>query len=830
MSWIAVLALAGIANGQPVFTNGGFEKGLSGWTIQGRFLASFTAPPQGGLKAHTGEGFAYCNVGPQIGLVPNASSISQAITLPPTPAYTMSFWSVVTTKELPTAPVRSTLAIEIVSDKGVLLETAMTISNHDSGTTWTRRSISFAAYAGKRITLRFRGQSGSATSTIFELDDVALDPILGPTNLTGTVTDASKGTPIAGAVVTTSSGASATTITAGTYLLQNITCKNDTLHITAPGYQSSDVSYSPVCGITNQVNASLTLLPTSLSVSVNDAETGALLAGISVNFDGVTHLTSNAGVALFPSITCHTAPLVISANGFQSTQRNYPPSCAQPNAVSIGLRPEKTAIFVTVADAKYGGAPTDVTVTFGGIKALRLNATVFAITAFACAPGTLTVAAPGYAPFRQDVTPDCGKTALFDLVLDPLPTTISGHVTNAFSGDIVTQGTVTLGRISIPIRSDGGFDVASGCGPAPFLVQAPGFRNSRRDFNPKCGAANTFDLSIPPLPQGTSVYGRVTDENAQPIVGATVTAGGRMSGPTNTLGEYSVEALASCGQGLDAVATAAKFRGSRQPVNIACSAPTEVNFSLVDTQISGTVTDAAGDTIVGATLSLDGKASAVSADGGRYTFHGICNPGTLTVQKDGFKAFSTQIAPTCDQLPFPTVNVTLQPSAANVFLKLTDPQNLDGKRNITEAVVSWGTLPAVADNNGGYGWTNVLCQTAPFTIFSRRYGTVRMNAPANCDSYASYDVPLKAQLTSITAHVRETAGASVAQATVTWNTAAGQPLSSLTDGAGKVLIRNTPCGVGTITITKTGYKPSATPFQALCDRELNFINELFVDR
>ncbi|MGH3478464.1 MAG: hypothetical protein ACRDQD_16700 [Nocardioidaceae bacterium] len=95
--------------------------------------------------------------------------MDQSITVPDSPTVTLRLWMYVNTAEAPSAS-DDTLQVRIDGD------VVATFSNLQANNSYTRRTISLAAYAGDDVTLGFFGNENASQQTMFLLDDVRVTP------------------------------------------------------------------------------------------------------------------------------------------------------------------------------------------------------------------------------------------------------------------------------------------------------------------------------------------------------------------------------------------------------------------------------------------------------------------------------------------------------------------------------------------------------------------------------------------------------------------------------------------------------------------------------
>ena len=119
-------------------------------------------------------------------------------------------------------------------------------------------------------------------------------PVILPGSITGSVTDAEDGSPIAGAMVSNGTR-TATTDATGQYTITDVPPGTYQVTASKSGYQSSSLMVTVVAGGTGIANLSLleVILPGCIIGSVTNAEDGAPVAGATVS-DGTRTATTDA--------------------------------------------------------------------------------------------------------------------------------------------------------------------------------------------------------------------------------------------------------------------------------------------------------------------------------------------------------------------------------------------------------------------------------------------------------------------------------------------------------------------------------------------------------
>src|SRR5439155_5593504 len=148
-------------------------------------------------------------------------------------------------------------------------------------------------------------------------------PCQGSGTLTGTVTDAGSGSPIAAATVSYSGtgptgpvNGTATTDGAGHYSVAGIAVSAYTLTTQANGYQSQSATATVGGGSTTTQNFALTSQGTTLTGTVTDASSGRPIAGASVAAGTASATTDSSGAYTISGLAPGDYTATASANGY----------------------------------------------------------------------------------------------------------------------------------------------------------------------------------------------------------------------------------------------------------------------------------------------------------------------------------------------------------------------------------------------------------------------------------------------------------------------------------------------------------------------------------
>ena len=151
--------------------------------------------------------------------------------------------------------------------------------------------------SGRQVTLT----SGTVTTV-----EIRLQPL--PGSLTGTVTNAVSGAPVAGATVALAQW-SVQTDADGNYSLAGLTPGAYTLRVSIGGYRMHEAGVTIGPGTSGTADVALTPLPGSLVVKVVDALTGGPVAGATLNCGAI--ISPDPGAMAAEELPCADVALLV---------------------------------------------------------------------------------------------------------------------------------------------------------------------------------------------------------------------------------------------------------------------------------------------------------------------------------------------------------------------------------------------------------------------------------------------------------------------------------------------------------------------------------------
>jgi len=147
--------------------------------------------------------------------------------------------------------------------------------------------------------------------------NLSLTEVILPGSITGSVTGAEDGSPIAGATVTDGTGTT-TTDASGKYTIADVPAGSYEVTASKEGYHSSSLTVTVLTGNSAVANLSLTevIVPGSITGSVTDAEDGSPIAGATVTDGTGTATTDASGKYTIADVPAGSYEVTASKEGY----------------------------------------------------------------------------------------------------------------------------------------------------------------------------------------------------------------------------------------------------------------------------------------------------------------------------------------------------------------------------------------------------------------------------------------------------------------------------------------------------------------------------------
>jgi hypothetical protein len=257
-----------------------------------------------------------------------------------------------------------------------------------------------------------------------------------PVVLTGTVTDAYTGQPVAQAQVVVGE-TTLTTDATGSFATPNWLA-TDTLAVNAPNYAALtlplEAEPTVVANETLTVTLSLPLRPNTLTGTITDLYTGEPVAGVdlAVTVDVSTTLTANTAADGVYTLTDlpEQFRLTVNAPGYEALEEDL----ARIIARDFVLRPNTLSGRIT--DRYSGEGVAGATVRVGDREARTAADGTYTVTDVPAGVTAVEVSADDYAPLTQEL----GQTTTLDAILRP--DTLVGRLVDQASGEPLANATV----------------------------------------------------------------------------------------------------------------------------------------------------------------------------------------------------------------------------------------------------------------------------------------------------------------------------------------------------------------------------------------------------
>jgi Domain of unknown function (DUF1929)/Carboxypeptidase regulatory-like domain len=379
--------------------------------------------------------------------------------------------------------------------------------------------------------------------------------------------------------------------------------------------------------------------------------------------------------------------------------------------------------------------------------------------------------------------------------------TVTGTVTNT-SGAPIQGASVSSGGNGAITGADGGYTLQVPAGSANLTAALAGYQNASETVTVTAGATTqAATLQIQPVNPG-NVTGRVVDSNSAALSGASVNASG-LNTITAADGSYALNNLPA-GQTTIRASLTGFQSGSTTVTVVAATTTAAPPITLVSGSgsITGTVRNASGAAIAGASVGYGGGTATTDANG-NYTLTGV-PVGTvqLVASASGFQSVTQSV--TVSGGATSTANFTLAtaPAGGTVTGKIT---NVSNGASLSGATVRWSGGSTTTNTSGIYTLTNVAAGTQNITASATGYLARTLAVGVTAGATSTLNIPI-ATAGKISVKVVTSTGAAVSGATVTIKGGVISTTVSGFSGSTGVFITNwIPVGTYTVTVAKSGF-------------------------
>jgi len=317
-----------------------------------------------------------------------------------------------------------------------------------------------------------------------------------------------------------------------------------TCSASAPGYSSASAAVTVTSSEPSKtVTLKLYRQVGTVTVTVRDAETRAVIPCASVSGGGTSVSTDSSGVAVFPNLPFGSYTFTASADGYYPGSASAViSSTAKDTSVTIYLdpMPKSGTITVTVRDADTGAAIPNASVWSNALSGTTDSWGEVTFSGIPFGDYDFTAESDGYYPGSGSATISVDTVAASTTIwLTPLPTsgTLTVIVTDDVTGKAISAASVTGAGRSGTTNSRGQcvfYDVPFGY----YTIDA-----SKTGYIPGSGSividsvSATLEIRLIPLPTSGTINVTVLDLDTHAAIRDADVYSSTVSGTTNTSGK-----------------------------------------------------------------------------------------------------------------------------------------------------------------------------------------------------------------------------------------------------------------------------------------------------
>lgn len=531
-----------------------------------------------------------------------------------------------------------------------------------------------------------------------------------PGSVSGAITNANGGAPIAGASISVLFNSTIITTvlsdSSGNYSVVDLAPGAYTLQVQASNFQATARSVVVQSNLQTSANFSLVESPGAIEGTITSQSTlqpivGALVRIVSNMSTVAQTFTDETGSYRFGNLAPGTYTVFAQATDYQTASSG---AIVHPNqtsviAISLALSPGSVSgiIIDSVMGAPLAGATVELTAN-NTIVASAVSDNSGNYTFLDLSPGSyvLRVVATDFETVTRGVIVRANQNTASNVALIKSPGTLIGTVVDQTTTNPVASAVVEVESNGVIIGSfltdDAGNYVISGLAPSSYTVKihASDYQNSVVGAVIVANQQTTVNVALVPSPG--SIAGTIIKQSTgDPIPSAVVAIlGGTViaSVLTDPTGNYLFMDIAPGSYTIQA--SAEHFQADIKGVMVHANTTTTVNFALAPSPgtISGTVTTlVGGNPIVGATVQvqsafnalLDAKNATSSAgvfttltdDNGSYVIEGLA-PGSYSVRVEAVDFQSRTQGAIVESNQNSMVNFALAASPGSIFGTVTD--------------------------------------------------------------------------------------------------------------------------------------------------------------
>jgi hypothetical protein len=405
------------------------------------------------------------------------------------------------------------------------------------------------------------------------------------------------------------------------------TAQNNGLSVTMPAsgnlappgyYMLFILNGTGVPSVAKIVQLSGTAVTTGSVAGVVTDTSGTPLQGAAVSAAGSNATTAADGTYTLNNLAPGTVTVTASLSGYQSGSTTTTVTAGQTTtAAAIKLaRANPGSVSGTVVSS-LGGAIAGATVSYSGGNTTTDSNGNYSLSSVP--PGTiqLTASAAGFQSSTQTVNIQSGAntTANFTLAVAPSTGTVTGTITNASTGAVISGATVSWSGGSTMSNSSGVYTLTGvTAGTVQLTASAAGFQSSTQTVNVQSGASTTANFALAVAASPGTVTGQVTNISTGGVIsGATVSWSGG-STTSNSSGVYTLTGVTAGNQTI--TATHSGYLTRSNTAGVANGGAVTDNFQLATAgKLTIKVKGTTGAAVSGAAVTVTGGVIATTVSG-----------------------------------------------------------------------------------------------------------------------------------------------------------------------------------------------------------------------
>lgn len=595
--------------------------------------------------------------------------------------------------------------------------------------------------------------------------DVDVNLPLNPGAISGNLSDAVSGLPLAGFVVNVFENgtliATSATDASGYYLITGLAPRTYSISVDYPTYQTSTLSVTVLAGSTTVADFALQSQPGSISGTVVDTNSlpiaNALIEVIQGGNVLATAVTDAQGNYMLTGLAPGNDVVRVTADLFQVALQGVTIEAGAQTITNFTLQSRPGSISGVIQDATTEAplSGANVLILQGGVQvasALTQSDGSYVINGLPVGSYVVQASASGYQTNQQGivVTADAVLSVTLSLYADP--GSVRGSVVDDSTGGVVSGVSLTLFQGSLFVTSlqtdTSGHYVIDQLAPGEYTLSAAASNYQTATQGVSVSSLSTTTANFRLMSQPGGVRGTVTDQNSNPLPGATITVSSNQiligSVLTDSSGNYVLNGLSPGNYTLSV--SAAGFQWTSQGAIVTANANTNVSFVLSSDTGSINVQVVSGaQAIPGANVQVmqnQSLLSTVLTDANGSAVLSQLAPGTYTVVVS-ISGYETSVQ---------TVSVASNASTAITFDLAKSPRLLMGIVKDTMSVSIAGATVQLLQGTTVVA-TTLTAEDGTFSITGLSTGSYTISV--NAQNYQIYTagVSILDQTTNVTIYL-----------------------------------------------------------------------------